>query len=254
MIPSLVGDPIDGTILSLRHDPPQPLPGCEVLRLPRLSCGFQVARFLGERLRSLLRRQRGQHNIGAVVHPEVGIREDLVLFWAAKFLMRFTREELQAIVGTAEFVDADQAQYFLDVLIDRQQKTGKLGINGLNPLDGFTVRGNRLEFENLSERYEFVHSDSTAYRIAWSLYDNAAASARHALGSPEAHQTTGSRLPEPDRYLGDRNLLLLAQITSTHADHPVWEQPVRVYLRSTGSSYEVVGIERDSLRAYVPMQ
>ena len=175
-------------------------------------------------------------------------------FWAAKFLMRFTREELQAIVETAEFVDADQAQYFLDVLIDRQQKTGKLGINGLNPLDGFTVRGNRLEFENLSERYEFVQPDSTAYRIAWSLYDNAAASARHALGSPEAHQTTGSRLPEPDRYLGDRNLLLLAQITSTHADHPVWEQPVRVYLRSTGSSYEVVGIERDSLRAYVPMR
>ena len=111
-----------------------------------------------------------------------------------------------------------------------------------------------LEFENLSERYEFVQPNSTAYRTAWSLYDNAAASARQALGSPEAHQTTGSRLPEPDRYLGDRNLLLQAEITSTHADHPVWEQPVRVYLRSTGSSYEVVGIERDSLRAYVPMQ
>ena len=46
----------------------------------------------------------------------------------------------------------------------------------------------------------------------------------------------------------------MAEITSTHPDHPVWEQPVRVYLRSTGSSYEVVGIERDSPQVYVAMQ
>ena len=64
----------------------------------------------------------------------------------------------------------------------------------------------------------------------------------------------GGPAADPDRYVGDRNLLLMAEITSTHPDHPVWEQPVRVYLRSTGSGYEVVGIERDSPQAYVPMQ
>ncbi len=175
-------------------------------------------------------------------------------FWAAKILMRFTRMELQAIVDTAEFVDADQARYFLDVLVERQQKTGAFGINVLNPLDGFAVTGDRLAFENLSERYGFVQPDSTSYDIAWSLYDNATASVRQALGSPESHRATGSRLPEPNRYLDDRQLLLMAEITSTHPDHPVWEQPVRVYLRSTGSSYEVVGVERDSPQVYVAMQ
>ena len=175
-------------------------------------------------------------------------------FWAAKILMRFTREELQAIVDTAEFVDADQARYFLDVLVERQQKAGAFGINALNPLDRFTVTSGLLEFENLSERYRFVRPDSTSYGIAWSLYDNAAASVRQALGSPESHSATQSRLPEPEGSLGDGRLLLMAEITSTHPDHPIWEQPVRVYLRSTGSSYEVVGIERDSPRAYVPMQ
>ena len=175
-------------------------------------------------------------------------------FWAAKILMRFTREELHAIVDTAEFVDADQAQYFLDVLVERQQKTGALGINGLNPLDGFTVTNDTLEFENVSERYEFVHPDSTSYRIAWSLYDNATESVRQALGNTESHSETQSPLPEPERYLGDSNLLLMAEITSAHPDYPVWEQPVRVYLRSRGSRYEVVGIERDSPGAYVAMQ
>ena len=173
-------------------------------------------------------------------------------FWAAKILMRFTREELRAITDTANFVDSDQAQYFLDVLMERQQKTGALGINGLNPLDGFTVSGDALEFENLSERYGYVEPGSTSYGITWSLYDNRTASVQRALGGAQTHQTTGSRLPDP--HPGDPNLLLMAEITSTHADHPVWEHLVRVYLRPTGSSYEVVGIDRDSPRAYLAMQ
>ena len=58
----------------------------------------------------------------------------------------------------------------------------------------------------------------------------------------------------PERYIGDSSLLLMAEIESAHPDYPVWEQSVRVYLRSTGSRYEVVGIERDSPGVYVAMQ
>ena len=175
-------------------------------------------------------------------------------FWAAKIVMRFTREELQAIVDTADFVDSDQAQYFLDVLMERQQKTGAFGINVLNPLDGFTVTGDALEFENLSERYGFVQPASTTYDVAWSLYDNARGRVLQALGDPVTQGTTGAPLPEPDRYLDDRDRLLMVEITSMHPDHPVWAQPIRVYLRSTGSRYEVVGIERESPQVYVAMQ
>ena len=175
-------------------------------------------------------------------------------FWAAKILMRFTREELQAIVETADFVDSDQSDYFLDVLVARQQKTGAFGINAVNPLDGFAVTDDRLTFDNLSERYGFVEPASTSYDVAWSLYDNAGGRVVQSLGDPVTHGTTGASLPEPDRYLDDRERLLMAEITSMHPDHPVWAHPIRVYLRSTGSRYDVVGIERESPQSYIPMQ
>jgi hypothetical protein len=174
-------------------------------------------------------------------------------FWAAKLLMRFSYEELEAIVNSAEFVDAEQAHFFLEVLVERQQKSGRFGINLLNPLDGFAVSDDVLVFENLSERYGFVAPGTTSYRTAWSLYDNAAGRVQQALGSPLTGTVTHVPLAEPERYLADRDLLLMVEISSMNADHPDWERPVRVYLRSTGTTYEVVGIERDSPDEYVPM-
>ena len=175
-------------------------------------------------------------------------------FWAAKILMRFTRAELSAIVETAEFSDPDNTSYFLDVLVERQHKSGALGINGLNPLDQFAVTDGVLTFENLSEMYGFIEPETTTYETSWSLYDNQAARVRETLGRPESHRAAQSRLPEPERYLSDRNLLLMAEITSSHPDHHVWTHPIRIYLRSTGTAYEVVGIERDSPQMYLPMQ
>ena len=175
-------------------------------------------------------------------------------FWAAKLLMRFTREDLKAIVDTAEFVDADQAQYFLDVLVERQQRTGKFGIDILNPLDRFTVSDDRLEFENLSERYGFTAAGSTSYRVAWSLYDNAAGRILESLGTATTQREPYASLPELGRVVGSRSPLLTVEIASLHVAHADWERPLRVYLRSNGASYDIVGIERDSPPDYVPMQ
>jgi len=115
-------------------------------------------------------------------------------FRAAKILMRFTREELHAIVGSAESVDFEQAQYFLDVLVARQQRAGAFGFTAVNPLDAFSVTEATFEFENLSETYGFVEPGSTSYEVAWSLHDNAAASVRQTLGSPETLRSTRSAL------------------------------------------------------------
>ena len=175
-------------------------------------------------------------------------------FWAAKIIMRFTPEELFAIVKTAEFSDPEHEQYFHRVLVERQRKSGLFGINLLNPLDEFSVSGNALEFTNLSETYGFVSPESTGYRVTWSLYDNTAETVREQLSGPSTLTATRTELPEAEKHVSDRNLLLLAELYSQHKDHPQWDTRIGVYLRSNGRSYEIVGIERDSPQEFVPMQ
>ena len=108
---------------------------------------------------------------GVGVLASCGIGRDA--FWAAKIIMSFTPEELRAIVHTGKLTDPVQEQYFYDVLVARQEKCGRFGINIINPLDAFTLTGNALEFENLSEKYGFSPG-GTRYRVSWSMYDNAA--------------------------------------------------------------------------------
>ncbi|MEJ2244746.1 MAG: hypothetical protein P8Y80_01475, partial [Acidobacteriota bacterium] len=92
-------------------------------------------------------------------------------FWAAKIIMHFTPEELAAIVETGQFTDPRNTEYFLEVLLQRQQKCGEFGINGINPLDEFQVKGEFLEFANLSAKYGFIKG-TTAYRTTWSIFNN----------------------------------------------------------------------------------
>ena len=164
-------------------------------------------------------------------------------FWAAKLIMSFTPEELQAIVETGEYSRPEWSQYFLKVLIERQQKCGRFGINGVNPLDEFRATENGLEFTNLSEKYGFV-DNRTSYRVSWSIYNNAADTVE-AIGEAVTQKETRLSLPTGVLTTGEENLFLRADIRSLHDDHPEWNKPVRVYLRFSGPSYHVVGIDRE---------
>jgi hypothetical protein len=159
-------------------------------------------------------------------------------FWAAKIMMRFTPEELEAIVATGEYTNPNHPVYFLKVLIERQQKCGRFGINAINPIDDFHLDAGALEFTNLSAKYGFVEA-TTRYNVAWSTYD-AATDERRALSEPRTQSET--RVPLPD---GDGKFLL-AEIRSMNEDYPHWGTIVGVYLRPKGSTYEIVGIERES--------
>ncbi len=159
-------------------------------------------------------------------------------FWAAKIMMRFTPEELEAIVATGEYTNPDNPVYFLKVLLERQQKCGRVGINSINPLDEFRLDANALEFTNLSEKYGFVDVD-TRYGVSWSTYDNER-DERRALGGPMTQSGNRIELPE-----GGRNFLL-AEIRSMNEDYPHWSTTVSVYLRPKATGYEIVGIERES--------
>jgi len=161
-------------------------------------------------------------------------------FWAAKILMKFTREELKAIVETGEYSDPEDARYFLEVLLARQLKCGRFGINSLNPLDEFRIEEGSLAFVNLSENYGFVEGE-TSYQIQWFAFDNETG-ARRELSPATSGRETRSRLPAAP---GGESFLL-AEIRSVHADYPHWSSSIGVYLRPGRAGYEIVGIERES--------
>ena len=165
-------------------------------------------------------------------------------FWAAKIIMRFTPEELRAIVETGEYSSPVAAEYFYDILFERQQKTAREYLNRLNPIDEFAVTAAGLTFENLSERYGFAEPGTT-YRVRWSVYDDDAGTTRP-LGEPVTRSVTVVPLPETGGVTAGGGRYLVAEIHSEHPDHPAWNRRVGVYLRPTAAGYEVVGIERES--------
>jgi hypothetical protein len=161
-------------------------------------------------------------------------------FWAAKILMRFTEEELLAIVQTGEYSDPDAVRYFHQVLVERQKKTGRYAMARVNPLDEFALSGSRLEFANLAERYGFAEA-GTRYEFSWSVYDNQTGDVR-SLTEPATGAETELALPAGATLTGDTYLMV--EIRSMHPDFPAWNQPVTVYLRPAGGSFDLVGIDR----------
>jgi len=173
-------------------------------------------------------------------------------FWAAKILMRFTEEELHAIVETGRYTRPEDAEYFLRVLVARQRKAGAFGLSALNPLDEFQIADGALVFANLAEHHGFSAAGATRYRVTWSLYDNATGSVRRPLGETVTLDTTRAPLPrlEPG---SDGQVFLLAEIRSLNADRPAWQQRISIFLRPRSGGWEIVGVQRDAPAAYVDM-
>jgi hypothetical protein len=83
-------------------------------------------------------------------------------FWGAKILVRFTREQLAAIVEGAQYSDPRAAAYMTDVLVERQRRTAKYWFDRVAPLDAFTVEHGagagavRVCFDDLTLRYRLA--------------------------------------------------------------------------------------------------
>jgi hypothetical protein len=74
-------------------------------------------------------------------------------FWAAKILIRFTREQLRAIVETAQLSDPKATDYLTDTLVARQRATAAYWFARVNPLDHFEVAGETMCFDDMLVAY-----------------------------------------------------------------------------------------------------
>ena len=158
--------------------------------------------------------------------------------------MRFTPEELAAIVEAGQISDPDAATCFLETLIERQHKSARYYLNRLNPIDEFEVTSEGLQFVNLSEEYGFS-GPGTTYRFQWSVFDNRDDSSRTLQDAEETGDTT-LRLPDAPDVTAGSERYLLAEVHAINDDHPMWNRRVGIYLRPVGETFEVVGIERES--------
>ena len=90
-------------------------------------------------------------------------------FWAAKILIRFTREQIRAIVETGRLSDPRSVDYLTDTLVARQRATARYWFERVNPLDHFTVDASKITslcFDDLALRYQLGGSPAaTHYRV-----------------------------------------------------------------------------------------
>ena len=91
-------------------------------------------------------------------------------FWAAKILMRFTREQLHAIVMTARYHDKRAIDYLTNALVARQRASGAYWFARVNPLDGFRIEHDGLCFDDLALQYGFS-TERTSYALT--MFDHA---------------------------------------------------------------------------------
>jgi hypothetical protein len=85
-------------------------------------------------------------------------------FWGAKILIRFTPEQLHAIVETGQLSDPRAVEYVTNTLVARQRATAAYWFARVNPLDHFTLAAGQLCFDDLSLVYGFSAAATTSYR------------------------------------------------------------------------------------------
>ena len=82
-------------------------------------------------------------------------------FWATKILLRLSRAQIHAIVETAQYTDPLATEYLTNTIVARQRKTAAYWFAHVNPLDGFTMTGPKLCFDDLAVKYHFTAAPTT---------------------------------------------------------------------------------------------
>jgi hypothetical protein len=148
------------------------------------------------------------------------------LFWAARQVMRFTDDEIRAVVKTGQYSDAAAERYIADTLIARRDAIGRAYLSRPLALDAIRIEAGGVEFDDLSVRYGFQKGPQ--YRYQWSLFDNAD------NRKTPINDAVSNRIPQT----GSAFLALDVRESGNEKRY------VTIYLKRTGSAFSIVGIDR----------
>ena len=156
-------------------------------------------------------------------------------FWAAKILMTLTDDDIRAVVSTGEYSDPAAEEWVAKCLIERRDKIGRAYFSKLLPLDNFRVQGDELQFENLAAQHGFPTQGP--FQVHWSTFDNVREQ-RSAIDGADNFELPGRmKSSKAGEYF-------LAAITPRDLDLALVNPRVEVYVRRSGSGFEVAGIDR----------
>lgn len=136
-------------------------------------------------------------------------------FWGAKILMRFTPEQLHAVVASARLTDPRAADYLTATLVARQRATALHAFTQVNPLDRFKVvsspQGPRVCFDDLLLTYRLAGAHATT-RYEVTSYDRQG----RVVGAPTAAGAapSGHACTAPVAIAGDAHGYTIVRITT----------------------------------------
>jgi hypothetical protein len=92
-------------------------------------------------------------------------------YWAAKIVMSFRDEHLQALVRAGRLSNPEAEKYLLETLKRRRDKIGRYYFSKVNPLDNFELvrdeNGLTVSFEDLAVKYGLADSSQSSISVKY---------------------------------------------------------------------------------------
>jgi hypothetical protein len=172
-------------------------------------------------------------------------------FWGAKIGIRFTKEQLAAVVAEARYSDPRASAYMLETLIARQRKMAAYWFGEVSPLDGFVVESGvdpkagaagqaRLCFDDLALRYALT-AEATRYRVQAFDFAEAALGKELQVAGPAA--SSGSRTCVVAPVASQNDGYTIVELAALRAGKAL--PAVRVHVaRQASGELAVIGLRR----------
>ena len=152
-------------------------------------------------------------------------------YWAAKQVMAFSDEDLQALVSTGQYSDPAAAAWIVRSLAGRRDRIGQTYFPKILSLEHFRVENDELVFDDLAVAHGFAPQRN--YRAIWYRFDNESEEYTE-MGNPGSFL----EVPLPARQ-ASQGSYYAARIWADDR-----EMNVTVFLRKESSGFKVVGIDR----------
>lgn len=85
--------------------------------------------------------------------------------WAAKLLMRFSDEDIRAMVKAGQYSDPKDEDILTKTLSERRDRIVRFWLSRANPLDGFSFSGGKLTFKDLAVENGAASQEGTIYHV-----------------------------------------------------------------------------------------